>query len=470
MAEKKRKAVAPEGERPAKKPQTSKVKVTHLSTADIAKPVVASSPGFNLPSNASFNAFSKKSSAQSTLLLQSSTHPTIDYLATESSTTDVADKHVKHYIAVFDPVTSHLKVLPAKKMSVRSSVRTPGQDSNSDSEAEATQATPSSRAALTAAFGTKKSKKAVASMAENRLLAHAGDAADGTQDALSSAILSSIKDEGDDADTVDQATARANKPLPQADLSATDITQVYPFSSLIFPGPPRTTLSQMPIAYWRDRIGSSKPVNSRFRFIAHRVEGLTKPHIDNPADKTYLTNLQILRYIQLLLEIHTYIARLPHRRPIPDPEKWPAKTTSDASLSTTFLSKLISHFFPTSQPTQQAKTLLITTILALTLHIPPPKFHAGQDLPALITEPTDISLDLALQPAEVNKYYRELGCKMDSLTEGELTRYGWEKAGKARKVVDATGKEVSLPKPKFAKLRFPIEFPKVSSGRPSARR
>ncbi|KAK4946220.1 DNA-directed RNA polymerase I subunit rpa49 [Elasticomyces elasticus] len=467
MAEKKRKAAAPEGERPAKKPQTSKVKVTHLSSADIAKPVVASSPGFNLPPSVSFNAFSKKSSTQSTLLLQSSTHPTIDYLATESSTTDVADKHVKHYIAVFDPATSHLKVLPAKKMTVRSSVRQPAQD-NSDSEAEATQPTPSSRAALTEAFGTKKSKKAVASMAENRLLARGG-AGDATHDALSSAILSSIKDEGD-VDELDQATSRANKPLPQADLSATDITQVYPFSSLIFPGPARTTLSQMPIAYWRDRIGSAKPVNSRYRFIAHRVESLTKPHIDNPADKTYLTNLQVLRYIQLLLEIYTYIARLPNRRPIPDPEKWPAKTTSDASLSTTFLSKLISHFFPTSQPMQQAKTLLVTTILALTLHVPPPKFHAGQELPALITEPSDISLDLALQPTEVNKYYRELGCKIDSLTDAELTRYGWEKAGKARKVVDASGKEVSLPKPKFAKLRFPIEFPKVSAGRPSARR
>lgn len=421
----------------------------------------------------SFNAFSKKSTAaQPTLLLQSSTHPTIDYLATESSTTDVADKHVKHYIAVFDPATSHLKVVPAKKMTVRSSVRQPAQEDDSDanSEAEAAKPPPSSRAALTEAFGTKKSKKAVASIAENRLLARGG--ADTTaDDALSSAILSSIKDEGPDDDTTqNQAASRANKPLPQPDLSATDITQVYPMSSLVFPSPARTTLSQMPLAYWRERIGAAKPVNSRFRFVANTVDRLTKSHIENPADETYLRHLQILRYIQLLLEIYSYINRLPHRKSIPDPDKWPAKTTSDANLSTTFLAKLVSHFFPTSQPTQQAKTLLVTTILALTLHIPPPKFRSGQDLPALITEPSDISLDLALQPTEVNKYYRELGCKIDSLSDAELTRYGWEKVGKPKKVVDPnTGKEVNLPKPKFAKLRFPIEFPKVSSGRPMRR-
>ncbi|KIW51623.1 hypothetical protein PV05_10327 [Exophiala xenobiotica] len=494
MVEKKRKAGSQESERPAKKSQTNKVKVTHLSSADIAKPVVAHSPGVDLPSDVSFDAYSKKSASgqQSTLLLQSSTHPTIDYLATESSTTSIGDKHVKQYIAIFDPSTNNLSVIPAKKMTVRSSVRQlPSASTDDSAAADASDAdadadgepstkpppppTPSSRAALTEAFGTKKSKKAVAAIAENRLLARSADT--NANDPLSSAILSSIQEDDNNADpslslstSTSTPDSRANKPLPQPDLTATDINQFYPLSSLIFPGPPRTTLSQMPIAAWRDRISSGKEIQSRFRYIAHRVAGLVQLHINHPDDRSVLEKLQILRYIQLLLELHTYISRLPSRnRAIPPPEKWPANTTSDTSLSAAFQYKLVGALFPSYLPTNQAKTLLITTILALTLHVPPPKWAPGQELSVLITEPSDIHLDLALPGAEVTKYFRELGCRLESLSDAELTRYGWEKVGKARKKVDSEGKEITIPKAKFAKLRFPVEFPKISAGRPGRR-
>jgi DNA-directed RNA polymerase I subunit RPA49 len=515
MVDKKRKAGSQaNSERPAKKPQTNKVKVTHLSSPDIAKPVVgkcprhdhtscpattrvstdltnthetiAHSPGVGLPSDVSFNAYSKKTSSSgqgqsSTLLLQSSTHPTIDYLATESSTTSIADKHVKQYIAIFDPSTNNLSVIPAKKMTVRSSVRQlpSANDTDESAAAAASDAEPptqpptsSSRAALTEAFGTKKSKKAVAAIAENRLLARTADN-DIENDPLSSAILSSIQEDAAYADpslSTTTADIRANKPLPQADLTATDINHFYPLSSLIFPGPARTTLSQMPISIWRDRISSGKEIQSRFRYIAHRVAGLVQLHLSHPDDGSVLEKLQILRYIQLLLELHVYISRLPSRnRAIPPPEKWPANTTSDTSLSAAFQYKLVGNIFPSYLPTQHAKTLLITTILTLTLHVPPPKWAPGQELSVLITEPSDISLDLALQPVEVTKYYRELGCRLETLSDAELTRYGWEKVGKARKKVDSEGKEVTLPKPKFAKLRFPVEFPKISAGRPGKR-
>ncbi len=48
MVEKKRKAGAQESERPAKKSQSNKVKVTHLSSPDIAKPVVGKFQGPHL--------------------------------------------------------------------------------------------------------------------------------------------------------------------------------------------------------------------------------------------------------------------------------------------------------------------------------------------------------------------------------------------------------------------------------------
>jgi DNA-directed RNA polymerase I subunit RPA49 len=384
-------------------------------------------------------------------------------VADESRTTDAAEKHIRHYIAAFDPASNRLQVMEAKKVTVRSRVRQPAAPDD-DSQNEITPQTPSSRAALTQAFGTKKSKKAVVSMAENRLLARGGDAGD---DPISTAILSSIKDEGDDLEDV--TASRVNKPLPQPDLTATHILEVYPPSSLVFPGPARTTLSQMPLAYWRERVAAKKDVKSRYRYVANRVERLTNLHLEEPEDETLLHKMQILRYIQLLLEIHTFVGRLAARKRIPQPEDWPAKTTSDVSLSTAFLSKLVRHFFPDGTANAHSQTLFVTTILALTLHVPPPKFRPGEDVHVLVTEPTDISLDLALPPTEVAKLYRELGCKMEALTEAELARWGWEKVGKARTVLDDYGNKVTVPKPKFAKLKFPIVFPKISAGRPMKR-
>lgn len=431
---------------------------------------LASSPGITLPTDIKFKSFSNKN--QSDLLLHSTSHPTIDYTAVENKTSNAAERHIRHYLAVFDPVSNELKVTEAKKMTVRNSVRQLEQAREDDEEPTSSfpPPTPSSRAALTEAFGTKKSKKAVASIAENRLLARGGDDADNP---ISNAILSTIKDEdglsfSDVANSVEaEAASRSNKPLPHADLSATEIRHVYPLSALVFPAPSRTTLSQMPIAYWRDSIKAKKAVESRSRFIANRVSYLTQAYLANPTDEQPLRALQILRYIYLLIEIHNYISRLPQRRTIPPPEKWPPTAISDTSLSTIFLGKLIAHFLPTSQPTTHAKTLLQTTILALTLHIPPPKFQPESKV--LSTDPTDIALDLALQSAEVSKLFRELGCKMESMTDAELRAVGWDKI-KARRVVGDDGKDITLPRPKWAKLKFPVQFPKVSTGRPQAGR
>lgn len=353
-------------------------------------------------------------------------------------------------------------------MTVRSSVRQPELE-DTDEEADERikpPATPSSRAALTQAFGTKKSKRAVASVAENRLLARDGEKADNP---ISNAILSSIDDEDDQTVTLDSGvSSRINKPLPQANLDTTEISQVYDLSSLVFPEPARTTLSQMPLNHWLDSLKKGKPLSSRSRFVANRVAYVARLWFKDPKHEDLLLKMQVLRYIQLLEEIYTYITRLPSRKPIPAPDKWPRATISDTSLSTTFKSTVISHFFPDNTPTPFSKALLTTTILALTLHVPPPKFTPGATPSVLAVETTDIAMDLALPYPEVHTLYRELGCKMESATEGELKGWGLDKV-KHRKVMDNEGNEIKLPKPKFAKLRFPIEFPKISTGRPNRR-
>ena len=347
-------------------------------------------------------------------------------------------------------------------MTIRKSVRVIDQDVEEDEE-ERPQATPSSRAALTHAFGTKKSRKAVASIAENRLLTREGE----SENPVSSAILNSIQEDDEDSDNV-STDVRVNKPFPRAELQTTDLTEVYDLKDLVRPANWGTTLSQMPIARWKDSIQKDKAVSTSMRYVATRVTYLTKKHLKDPLNVEALQKVQLLRYIQLLVEIRKYVARQSSRKRMESVEKWPKGTTSDTALSLQFKTSLVATFFPDLIPTEFRKTLLTSTILALTLHIPPPIITPGETKTMLFTETSEIALDLAVPASEINKLYRELGCKLKTMTDSELKKCGWDKA--ARKIDEETGKVIKGPSVKFAKLRFPIEFPKVSSGRPGGRR
>lgn len=423
----------------------------------------ATTPGVSLPTSLKFESFTRKASKDSSeLLLHSTTHPTIDFTATENNTHN--DKHLKHYVAVFDPTTGDLQVTGARRLTARSIVRRrEAALSEDEASGEETKVITnySSRAALTNTFGTKKSKKAVQSMAENRLLARGGDDA---ENPLSKAILSSMpaSDIPEDIDT--KQLAQSNKPLPVPDLYTDDVKLAYPFTSLVFPHPPATTLDHMPITAWVNSVAEDKPVSAASRFVANRVAYLVRPYRALPEDANLKLNLQLLRYMLLLIELSRHIATLRPHGQIPPPSSWPLKTIT-GNIPFHLISSALQHFFPTNQLTTPSTTLLHTTILALALHIPPPSLQVTPG--TLITEPTDLQLDLALKPEMCSKYYKELGCKMVSASDAELVLWGLEKMTKKRKTVEG---EKNIPKPKFAKLVLPLVFPTMSTGRRQGRR
>jgi DNA-directed RNA polymerase I subunit RPA49 len=396
------------------------------------------------------------------LLLHSSDHATIDYTVLESKAVNSTDMHLKHYLAVFDPTTGRLDVTEAKKMVVRPQVRQL-QAVSEEGDVDAVPAvTPSSRAALTEAFGTKKSKRAIQSIAENRLLARGGDG----DDPLSQAILETQTNA--EADEIDASSiSRTNKPLPKPNFEAQNVKDAYPLSNLVTPRNWKETLDNLSLSYYQERISAGKSVKSYFRFVSHRVDYLVQRHLQQEDEPSIKQHIQLLRYIELLLTLHKQVMTFSPRIPIPQVFKWPEKTRllfSTASEHNQLLPEFLDRFFPDSMRSQYAMTLLRTTILALTLHIPPPSLNFGENL--LATEPTDISLDLALDSTEGSKLFRELGCKLDPPTDKELATWGLSKATRT----DENGKKVALPKAKFAKLRLPLVLPKLSQGRSPGKR
>jgi DNA-directed RNA polymerase I subunit RPA49 len=414
----------------------------------------------SLPSNLEFKSFTKKSPDGTTsLILHSSSHPTIDFKAVEGASN--TDKYLKHYVAVFDPAGNTLQVTEAKKLTMRSCVRRREPEFDGD-EAE-TQSKPaanySSRAALTHAFGTKKSKKAVQAAAENRLLAQGGDDDDDTNNPLSAAILSSMPS------PEPVKVMSASPPFPVPNLATKDINEVYSLSSLIVPSPHSSTLGEMPISYWRQTAAKKSPIMSSSRFISSRVAYLVSALEADPSNPSTLLKVQLLRYILLLIELYIYLSRLPRGKRIPPVQAWPANTIS-GNISHEILNQLTKHFVPGGAGLGKNQAILLqSTILALTLHIPPPSLNAGANL--LVTEPTDIQLDLAMKAEAVRMLYKQLGCKMESAKPNELERWGLQKKESMKKDGMKKDGQAATPKSRFAKLTIPLQFPTVSLGRSS---
>lgn len=67
------------------------------------------------------------------LLLHSSDHPTIDYTAQEESS--LQGNLLNHYIGIYDPENEYLKLIPARGVTVRRTLRQDAADESGQTEA-----------------------------------------------------------------------------------------------------------------------------------------------------------------------------------------------------------------------------------------------------------------------------------------------------------------------------------------------
>ena len=339
------------------------------------------------------------------------------------------------------------------------------------------------KTALTNTFGTKQSKKAAQSMAENAQLSNAPA---GAANAAESALLSSMPADASSTDMASktaalQAQVQAAKPLPQANLAATHPADVYPIDVLVPNG--LSTLRQLPgVKEWQDTVQAGLAVTTTSRYVSRRVEAVVK--------SGNTTQIQILRFILLLLEFSRSLRsagrdpksasvgpgskKLPSREDlrrilssssgsIPakhTPASASAPSSSGETLPDPIIDAVRRKFAPQgSYLSKNDLTLLHTSICALTLHIPPQpakdggaSAQGGNAANELATDPADLRDDLRLDNAVIMQYFRELGCRVDKPRETEFAKWG-VKGGKA----EAAARRV-------ARLRVPVEFPKVSRG------
>ncbi|KAI5285795.1 DNA-directed RNA polymerase I subunit rpa49 [Ascosphaera aggregata] len=469
--EKKRKSSsAHKAEKSSKRPSLQSIaplNVQFIHNENGFTPVIASTPGIDLPNSVSLTAYSSprevnksviaqtnSSIRSSELLLQSSTHPQFDFLGRESQTGPEALWN--HYAAVYDSERGTLRIVQARNMVIRGSLRQRTKvNAESDVESDFEPATiREQRNALTEAFGTKQALRSVRSLAENALLYNA----EGSPNAVESALLSTMPNDSASKAQQKQAEIQAAKPLPTPNMAATAPADVYSIESLVPNG--LATLRNMPVSEWEEAVENGAAVTTTSRFVAHRVENCV-----NYGNKT---TLQVLRFILLLMEFAKCLkpargggaAAGPGSKKLPPREDLRKILTagtgdgvakSSEYIPESVLDALRRRFVP--QGTIMAKTditLLHTTICALSLHIPPTA-KGFPNASELSTDPADLRDDLRLDASVTQQYFRELGCRVDKPRETEYALWGvkTKAEGNARRI---------------ARLRIPVEFPKLSRG------
>ncbi|KAL1853808.1 DNA-directed RNA polymerase I subunit rpa49 [Paecilomyces lecythidis] len=490
VAEKKRKRASDRHERPSKKPALEPQDLPPLKASVVEDeselaPVIVTTPGLKPPRKLPLHPYIKSRrdiSSSSTrgrnpgivsseILLQSSEHPKLDFVGREAD--DDADAQLKHYIAVVDPVKKTWQFVEARKVTLRGVVRRlKVREDKEEEEEEEPQTIRAQRNALTDAFGTKQSRKAAQSVAENATLSNAPA---GETNAVEAALLSSMPVDSlsvADKEKAVQAEIQAAKPLPQANLSASHPSDVYPLDVLVAGGV--STLRQLPnIKEWQDAVAAGGEVRVASRYVVNRVHAV--------AESGNITHLQILRYILLLLEFARCLrggGKVGGAPLAPGSKRLPPRDDLRRILSSTIGGKASEKIPPSamlpdpvidsirrkhapqgSHLTKTDLTLLQTTICALSLHIPPvpakdggSSSQGGNSPNELATDPSDLRDDLRLDNQVIQQYFRELGCRIDKPRESEFAKWG-VKGGK----VEAAARRI-------CRLRVPVEFPKVSRG------
>jgi DNA-directed RNA polymerase I subunit RPA49 len=404
------------------------IKVT-FADADGLQPVLVATPGLTapqIPFKAYSKALSSKNSSAATkprthdMLLESSRHPRLDYTATASH---IDNQNLAHYIAVFDPKTSELQVRPAHHLSLRANPRLEGAASEKKARSFAQQ-----KEELGKAFGTRKAKKVIASRTENAIVKD-GNKGKGKKDDVQDAILDTMAETTADQPGKEQMEADmlASKPIPKPNLAAENVEDVYTFNTLILPHEARL----VPVKDWQDKVRADEALEFTHRFPASRVAALAKG-----GD---IQRLKALRYLTLLLEFYSALANAGKAG-----KKVPKKE---------ILSKRLGHWPEALVDSVRRRFANQNNEL--------PKWHLDNlcthicALSLLVdgwsTSTADLKDDLRLENKVIGQYFAELGCRLGSPTEKERAVWGLNKA------VAATVK--------VARLKLPLEFPKVRAGR-----
>ena len=244
----------------------------------------------------------EKTSEYEVLLHSSSSHPALDYTASEEKS-GRAESLLKHYVGIYDPATSRLNIAEAHHVVLRGKLRLTQSEVDEEVQAQEERnkierkTNRDARQALGMEFGTKKAKRAI-----NDSITNAINPQQRGKDALTNGIAG--KDERAsalleimNANTAGlptreerQAAIDDAKPRPTADLDAQQPQDVYLFQQLI----PESLLRSLEVHDWIQKAKNNVAIVTHSRYVARRVHDL--------ASAKEMAKLRALRYILTMID------------------------------------------------------------------------------------------------------------------------------------------------------------------------
>lgn len=285
------------------------------------------------------------------------------------------------------------------------------------------------RSALGQTFGTKKARKAIASVTENAISPDksARQANGATKlESASAAMIANMAatTAGMSTQAQLQEAADAAKPRPKANLNATEVKDVYSVDSLVG----LDTMKLVPVRQWQEMVKSGKQVFVNSRHVAERIVNAAMHGVEK---------LKLLRYMLLLIEFYNACQPTRGGRKLPRRDET-KKILGD--MPEAVLEGIKRKFSDAGVMSKFKVDLLITHLCAL----------------ALLVDNYEVDMynlkeDLKLETKPMEQYFREIGAKSSALSQVMAKSKNLDKVQAAQR--------------KMAKLKLPLDFPKVGFGR-----
>lgn len=221
---------------------------------------------------------------------------------------------MKDYIGVYDPNKSKLQLMPVKRVTVRSTLRSETEELQRQQEIiEAARSTMTAkRHALAAEFGSKKSRKAIEDMTLNAISrGNAGDSEAATVSGVAENVLRGMSSATASMPTRAELAAAvdSSKPRPRVNLSAEYPEDVYSVDDIVG----KELLQKIQVKDWVDASEAGKGVQVGSRFVAKRILKLVK--------NKQIQKLKLLRFILLCIQFNDSLKSLGPKKPKKVPNK-----------------------------------------------------------------------------------------------------------------------------------------------------
>lgn len=252
----------------------------------------------------------------SELILQSSDHPRLDFLAKEEKDGS-SESQLRDYVGVYDPATGKLQLMPVRRMTVRSSLRSETEElAAQQAKLEAAKNSMTARRhALASEFGSKKSRKAIVDMTLNAIK----DPNAPNNDAVAQNVLQNMTTATSSMPTREDLAAAidSSKPRPVANLAAEYPEDVYPIDVVVG----KDLMSIIPVKDWIDASEAGTGVQVTSRYVAKRILKLVK--------NKQIEKLKMLRFILLCIKFNDALMKGKGAKRVPPKDKLEALMGDD---------------------------------------------------------------------------------------------------------------------------------------------